>query len=665
MFKKILIANRSEIACRIIETCRRLGIQSVAVYSEVEANARHVQMADEAHCIGAAAPGESYLRMETILSVAQQNQVEAIHPGYGFLAENVEFALQCQEKGIVFIGPSPEAIEVMGSKSRAKQLMEEVGIPVVPGYHGTEQDPAFLQAEAQKIGYPLMIKAVAGGGGKGMRLVKNSADFLSLLESAKRETRNAFGDENMLLERFVATPRHIEFQIFGDEQGNVVHLFERECSIQRRHQKIIEETPSPFLSKNLRFQMGTAAITAAKAIDYVGAGTIEFLVGADHSFYFMEMNTRLQVEHAITEMTTGFDLVEWQLRVANHETLPVQQDHIRQEGHAIEVRIYAENPNNQFLPSIGKLHQWVHPEVGSRLRVDTGINQGDVVQIHYDPMLAKLIVWDENRANAIQRLQNALAQTGVMGVTTNIPFLHAIASHPSFLEGSIDTLFVDTHLEELLPTPSEPPELVVWAAAIQTLLRRESQIKQAALESGDAHSPWNRTDHWRMNGQGYENLEFRNRDDQTFSVQIHKEQECYIITLPQRSVSLAVKAARPPFLTLQYEGKQETLMILQQERNCTVVVGQERYDLSEADPFFIETETTEITGQIKAPMPGLVGRLLVAQGDSVKSGQTLMILEAMKMEHSLQASRDGIVEKIYHAEGAVVDEGTILITITE
>lgn len=665
MFKKVLIANRGEIACRVIETCHRLGIQSVAVYSEAETQARHVEMADEAFYIGKAAPQDSYLQMETILKVATTNGVEAIHPGYGFLSENAEFARHCQNNDIVFIGPSPEAIEAMGSKSQAKHLMEQAQVPIVPGYHGVEQNPRFLQEEANLLGYPLMIKAVAGGGGKGMRLVEKADDFLSMLESAKRETLHAFGDEAMLLERFVTTPRHIEFQVFGDHQGNVVHLFERECSIQRRHQKIIEETPSPFLDETLRQQMGEAAVTAAKAIGYVGAGTIEFIVGVDRVFYFMEMNTRLQVEHPITEMTIGVDLVEWQLRVANQEPLPCQQQEIKQQGHAIEGRIYAENPQNHFFPATGRLHQWVHPAPTANFRVDTGIRQGDEMQIDYDPLIAKLIVWGEDRKKASQHLDNVLAHTGVLGVQTNVSFLQAIARHPQFLKGNIDTLFVDHYLEELLPPEPVPSEWMVWSVGIWNLLQREIQNNKKAQHSSDPHSPWHRNDYWQLNGQGYESLDFQNPQGEKFSIQIRKNQKAYQILLPEKIILVAVKEFAPPFLTLQHEGKQESLMILQHESNYLVLDGKDRYPLSQLDPFFVESEGVEAVGQVRAPMPGHVRQVLVKQGDFVKVGQTLLILEAMKMEHRLQAPNEGKVEAIHYPEGEKVDEAVVLITIAE
>ena len=670
MFKKILIANRGEIACRVMETCRRLGIQSVAVYSEAEAQARHVEMADEAFCIGGAAPKESYLQMATILKVAQESQAEAIHPGYGFLSENAEFARQCQQHQIVFIGPSPESIEAMGSKSQAKRLMEAAQVPIVPGYHGRKQDPEFLQEEALRIGYPLMIKAVAGGGGKGMRLVEKADDFLQMLESAKRETLNAFRDEAMLLEKFVTTPRHIEFQIFGDQQGHVLHLFERECSIQRRHQKIIEETPSPFLDETLRQQMGEASVAAAQAIGYVGAGTIEFIVGADRSFYFMEMNTRLQVEHPITEMTTGVDLVEWQLRIAHHEPLPCHQQDLQQHGHAIEARIYSENPQKQFFPSTGTLHQWVHPAPNSHLRIDSGVRQGDEIQVHYDPMIGKMIVWGEDRPTALQRLQEALAHTGTLGVHTNLAFLQAIATHPQFQSGQIDTLFIERYLEELiLPDPS-PSQWIVAAVAVWNLLRREAHAAEQAKHSSDPNSPWHCTDSWQLNGQGHETMDFQNSQGESFSIRAGKNGQTYRLFFQDRERSLVVKTFAPPVLQWEVAGKQMSVMILQHERSYLVLDGQERYAFFEKDPFIMERQPTESAGQIqrasvRSPMPGHVLDVFIEVGESVKAGQALLILEAMKMEHRLQAIQDGTVEALHCQAGDKVEEGAVLLTIVE
>src|SRR5579859_4844665 len=472
MFKKILIANRGEIACRVMQTCRRLGIQTVAVYSDADRHALHVQMADEAVHIGAAKASDSYLDWKRILKAAKDSGAEAVHPGYGFLSENAEFARHCQQEGVVFIGPWPEAIDLMGPKSAAKALMEKAGVPVTPGYHGDDQSLPKLQSEADKIGYPLLIKAVAGGGGKGMRIVHAAGEFKAALEGAQREAKAAFGDDHVLLERYIQQPRHIEFQVFGDTHGNVVHLFERECSLQRRFQKVLEETPSPFLDPDMRFKMGEAAVAAARAVKYVNAGTIEFIVGPDKSFYFMEMNTRLQVEHPITEETTGQDLVEWQLIVGAGGRLPLGQDKIVQKGHAIEVRLYAENPDKNFLPAPGRVELF-HPAQADYVRVDTGVRSGDDISLFYDPMIAKVTVRGKDRNEAIAHLRSALAETAVFGLTTNLPLLRGIAAHPSFAKGQVDTGFIERELKTLLTRPPLTPA-AVGAAAAQELVGASS-----------------------------------------------------------------------------------------------------------------------------------------------------------------------------------------------
>ncbi len=462
LFQKILIANRGEIACRIIRTCQNLGIPTVAVYSEADRDALHVRLADDDFHIGKATPEDSYLNHERILETAIQCQADAIHPGYGFLAENDVFAEACLSKGIHFIGPRPESIREMGSKSRAKQLMQEAGVPVVPGYHGDKQDFKILRNEAEKIGFPLLIKPVAGGGGRGMRVVRQLNELEEALTLSRSEAKNAFGDDNVLLERFIEGPRHIEFQIFGDQHGNFVHLHERECSIQRRHQKILEESPSPFLDETIRKQMAEASLKAANAVQYLGAGTVEFIVGEDRSFYFIEMNTRLQVEHPVTEMRTGLDLVEWQIRVASGEKLPLDQDQIRPKGHSIEVRVCAENPECGFLPSSGLLELYHFPKDlsasgSSLIRLDSGFEQKDRVGIHYDSMLAKLIVHGEDRVKALKTIQHALKQTAIIGPETNLGFLQKLVSHPQFLEGNADTLFIDACLPELLQKEETTP----------------------------------------------------------------------------------------------------------------------------------------------------------------------------------------------------------------
>ncbi|HET7729958.1 MAG TPA: biotin carboxylase N-terminal domain-containing protein, partial [Usitatibacter sp.] len=510
MFSKILIANRGEIACRVMRTCRRLAIRTVAVHSSIDAHALHVEQADEAYGIGGPRPVDSYLRGDRIIEVARGCGAEAIHPGYGFLSENEGFARAVEAAGLVFIGPTPEAIERMGLKDRAKAIMEKAGVPVVPGYHGESQDDGLLAAKATMIGFPLLIKAVAGGGGKGMRLVTGEAEFASQLAAARREAKSAFGDEAVLVERFIQGPHHIEFQVFGDTHGNYVHLFERECSIQRRHQKVLEETPSPFLDDAMRGAMGDAAVAAARAIGYRGAGTIEFIAGADRKFYFMEMNTRLQVEHPVTEMITGEDLVEWQLRVAAGEPLPLRQNEIFTGGHSIEVRLCAENPANDFLPEtgrIGVMRSPVAPVAGledeSDVRLDTGVREGDEVSVFYDPMIAKLVVWGDDRAEAARRMQSALAQTSILGVKTNLAFLERVVRHPAFLAGETDTGFIERHRADLLPPASAVPLEALVAAASRVFLDERRAIADAPP------SPWNDTGGWRLNQPALRRMDFR------------------------------------------------------------------------------------------------------------------------------------------------------------
>ena len=477
MFSKILIANRGEIACRVIRTARRLGIHTVAVYSDADAKALHVEMADEAINIGPAPARDSYLRAEAILDAAKRTGAEAIHPGYGFLSENAAFAEACADAGVVFIGPPASSIRAMGGKSEAKALMETAGVPLVPGYHGEDQSPELLRAEAKRIGFPVLIKASAGGGGKGMRVVTSLEEFDDQLNGAKREAINSFGDDRVLIERYVTRPRHVEIQVFADTQGNCVYLFERDCSIQRRHQKVVEEAPAPNLDPHTRRRMGEAAVAAAKAIGYVGAGTVEFLLDEDGSFFFMEMNTRLQVEHPVTEYITGQDLVEWQLRVAAGGPLPLNQDQLSIHGHAIEVRLYAEDPQKGFLPQTGRLEHLVFPPEDAFVRVDTGVRSGDAISIHYDPMIAKLIVWADDRSSAVRRLRTALSQTQVVGLGANTEFLLAIASHPAFLAADLDTGFIERHETDLLPEPAPAGDDVLALAALGVLLERSAKAQ--------------------------------------------------------------------------------------------------------------------------------------------------------------------------------------------
>ena len=679
MFEKILIANRGEIACRIIQTCRRMGIRTVAVYSEADAGALHVQLADEACCIGKSAPAESYLRIGNVLDAAKKHGAQAIHPGYGFLSENAEFARQCSKSRIVFIGPSAEAIEQMGAKDQAKCVMENAGVPVVPGYKGAEQSPEFLHAEAEKIGYPLMIKAVLGGGGKGMRVVRKQTDFTEALESARNEARNAFGDDLVLLECFVSGPRHIEFQIFGDQHGNVIHLFERDCSLQRRHQKIIEESPSPFLDDELRSSMAEAAVAAAKAVKYTGAGTVEFIVGDDRGFFFMEMNTRLQVEHPVTEMISGLDLVEWQLRVAADEKLPLTQHEVNQTGHAIEARIYAENPETGFLPSIGTLQRLALPETfqkiknkednnsqsWSSIRIDSGVEQGGEISIHYDPLIAKLVVHADSRKQAIHTMQTALAQSGVLGVETNLGFLQSILQHPYFDAGKIDTLFVDSNLESLLEENQDSVDWVCWGTAIACLLKDYAESETKAQESMEPCSPWNSLNNWRTGFPEPHRVQLRNQQGTETEVMIIKENNSFRIL--NETEGILVKVSRHgDLLDLSWntKGLEEFghhLLVLIHESQLLAVHEDGRTLFTRLDPLTYEQSEDVSDFRLSAPMPGNVIRVLVKAGDEVSSGQPLLVLEAMKMEHTIVAPANGIVEEVLFQPGDLVQNDAKLV----
>ncbi len=679
MFEKILIANRGEIACRIIRTCRRMGIRTVAVYSEADAGALHVQLADEACCIGKSAPAESYLRIGNVLDAAKKHGAQAIHPGYGFLSENAEFARRCSQSGIVFIGPSAEAIEQMGAKDQAKCVMENAGVPVVSGYKGAEQSPEFLNAEAEKIGYPLMIKAVLGGGGKGMRVVRKQTDFPEALESARNEARNAFGDDRVLLECFVSGPRHIEFQIFGDQHGNVIHLFERDCSLQRRHQKIIEESPSPFLDEKLRSKMANAAVAAAKAVKYTGAGTVEFIVGDDRKFFFMEMNTRLQVEHPVTEMITGLDLVEWQLRIAAGEKLPLSQKDVKQNGHAIETRIYAENPETGFLPSIGTLQRLAFPDTFqkiqnteddasqscSSIRIDSGVEQGGEISIHYDPLIAKLVVHADSRKQAIRTMQTALAQSGVLGVETNLGFLQSILQHPYFDAGKMDTLFVDSNLESLLEENQDSVDWVCWGTAIACLLKDYAESETKAQESMEPCSPWNSLNNWRTGFPEPHRVQLRNQQGTETEVMIIKENNSFRILNETEGILVTV-SRHGDLLDLSWnssglEEYRHHLLVLSHESQLLAVHEDGRTLFTRLYPLTYEQSEDVSDFRLSAPMPGNVIRVLVKAGDEVSSGQPLLVLEAMKMEHTIVAPANGIVEEVLFQPGDLVQNDAKLV----
>ncbi len=662
MFNKILIANRGEIACRVIRTCKRMGIRTVAVYSDADQHAQHVKQADEAFRIGGPRPVDSYLKADVILEVAKRAGAQAVHPGYGFLSENEHFARQCEMAGIVFIGPTPEAIEKMGSKSAAKALMEKAGVPVVPGYHGDNQDVAFLAEESQRVGFPQLIKAVAGGGGKGMRLVEKSEEFTAQLEAARREAKNAFGNDDVLIERYVLGPHHIEFQVFGDTHGNYVHLFERECSIQRRHQKVLEETPSPFIDSiedELREKMGAAAVAAAHAIAYRGAGTIEFIVGEDRQFFFMEMNTRLQVEHPITEMITGEDLVEWQLRVAAGEPLPLMQTEIITGGHAIEVRICAENPANDFLPESGKMHVFATPTIGADddVRLDTGVISGDEISVYYDPMIAKLITWGEDRAEATRRMQHAISQTDVLGVKTNLAFLQQLVKHPAFLAGKTDTSFIPTHRDSLFADESHLSDRALIAAALD-LLSREA--------STNGNDVWDRKVGWWLNRGAHRTLEFHTlNEEEIVTVDFKTIGATRHILIAGRDYAVTGSKQNGQMVSYTANGHAETALVLAHGNIISILFANTRHTLRLVDPFLFEGGSDANDGRLTAMMPGRVVKVMVQVGDSVKKGQPLIIMEAMKMEHTIVSPRDGLVERVAFKDNDLVPADAVLFAFAE
>jgi 3-methylcrotonyl-CoA carboxylase alpha subunit len=655
MFRKILIANRGEIACRIALTARRMGIATVAVFSEADAEARHVALADEAWPIGPAPARQSYLDIDRILEAARRSGAEAVHPGYGFLSENAAFAEAVAAAGLVFVGPPAAAIRAMGSKAESKALMERAGVPLVPGYHGADQDPARLAEEAARIGYPVLIKASAGGGGKGMRIVAGEDDFAEALEGAEREARAAFGDDRVLIEKYLTRPRHIEIQVFADTHGNCIPLFERDCSIQRRHQKVIEEAPAPSMDPARREAMGEAAVAAARAVGYVGAGTVEFIAEGT-AFFFMEMNTRLQVEHPVTEMVTGLDLVEWQLRVAAGEPLPTTAP--RLHGHAIEARIYAEDPARDFLPSTGRLSHLREPEaVPGALRIDTGVRQGDAITPFYDPMIAKLIAWGEDRGAALRRLAAGLASYEVAGVTTNLALLRAIAAHPAFAAGELDTGFIARHAEVLLPSDTAPPPPEAWAAAALALLAGLAPAESA----GDPFSPWGLPDAWRLNGDGYQDLYLRHGEAEPVAIRAHPLAEGRTrLDLPGGSVVARLAGER-----LELDGVSRRVALARRDEEITVLLGGEVHVLRRHDPLAPPRSETAGSFRVTAPIPGRVTRVLVAAGAEVARNAPLLVLEAMKMELTLRAPRAGRIAQLRARPDQMVEEGTELVLFEE
>jgi len=660
MFSSVLIANRGEIACRVIRTAKSMGLRTIAVYSDADANAAHVALADEAHHIGPSPANESYLKADVILEVAKRSGAAAIHPGYGFLSENADFAEACEKAGVIFIGPTASAIRAMGLKDAAKVLMEKANVPVVPGYHGDNQDPAFLEAQAGDIGYPVLIKAVAGGGGKGMRRVDEAGDFGKALASAQREAASAFGDDRVLVEKFVARPRHIEIQVFADAHGNAVHLFERDCSLQRRHQKVVEEAPAPDMPLDMREAMGAAAVAAAKAINYRGAGTIEFIADASDglkadSFFFMEMNTRLQVEHPVTEMITGQDLVEWQLLVAAGEVLPATQEDLFIDGHAVEVRLYAEDPAKKFFPSTGTLHRLRLPSEDEGVRVDTGVREGDTVSMFYDPMIAKLITWDETREGALRQMARALESTEIAGLRANTAFLAEIVQNKDFVSGDIDTGFIDAHLDALVPSAGLPAPEVIALAALHEVLQRGGDA--------DTQSPWEATDSWTLGGGRTEPvpLEF---GGEVIALSAKSIGSGWQINMDGASYE-AQGHLLDGRLTAQVNGRRFAVGVIELSGSFVLMHKGASFEFTRPDPLDVDLQEQAGGNRFTAPLPGKIIQVLVKPGDKVRQGAPLVVLEAMKMEQTIQAQSAGVVETVGVSEGDQVEAGALLVSFEE
>lgn len=678
MFTKILIANRGEIACRVAATAHRMGVKSVAVYSEADANAKHVAVCDEAVPIGPAAAKESYLRADKIIAAALATGAQAIHPGYGFLSENADFAQACADAGLVFIGPPASAIRAMGSKSAAKELMDKAGVPLVPGYHGENQDAAFLNAEADQIGYPVLLKASAGGGGKGMRIVENSADFKAALASCKREAISSFGDDKVLVEKYLQRPRHIEIQVFADSQGDCVYLFERDCSVQRRHQKVLEEAPAPGMTAERRAAMGNAAVAAAKAVGYVGAGTVEFIANQDGSFYFMEMNTRLQVEHPVTEMITGLDLVEWQLRVASGQRLPLRQEQLAINGHAIEARIYAENPEKGFLPSIGTLRHLHTPEaltfatahssrpsstggeggvsaVSGVIRIDSGVREGDAISPFYDPMIAKLIVWDIDRETALARMAQALSEYQIVGLASNLAFLKRLIESRPFSSADLDTGLIERNHDALFPA-AQPASIQVLALAAASLLASERGSAAAA------NDPWADTSGWRMNASLQRQLNFAD-ESHAYPLTVGYQLQGWALRHGDAAAELKLNSHHAHDVAIKLGPQALHGKVVREGELFHVFHGGAHTVLNYNDPLAHAGEAEADGGRLTAPMPGKIVAVLVKAGDTVEKGVPLLIMEAMKMEHTIAAPSGGVVDEVMYAVGDQVAEGAQLLSI--
>ncbi|RRV41759.1 acetyl/propionyl/methylcrotonyl-CoA carboxylase subunit alpha [Pseudomonas sp. o96-267] len=640
MIDTLLVANRGEIACRVMRTAKAMGIRTVAVHSAIDANARHVREADIAVNLGGAKPGESYLLIDKIIAAAKASGAQAIHPGYGFLSENAGFARAIEQAGLIFLGPPASAIDAMGSKSAAKSLMEAAGVPLVPGYHGEAQDLDTFREAAARIGYPVLLKAAAGGGGKGMKVAESEAQLAETLESAQREAQSAFGDSRMLVEKYVLKPRHVEIQVFADQHGNCLYLNERDCSIQRRHQKVVEEAPAPGLSPELRRAMGEAAVKAAQAIGYVGAGTVEFLLDERGDFFFMEMNTRLQVEHPVTEAITGLDLVAWQIRVARGEPLPISQQQVPLNGHAIEVRLYAEDPDHDFLPATGTLALYREAANSDGRRIDSGVAEGDSVSPFYDPMLGKLIAWGENREQARLRLLAMLDDTLVGGVKTNLAFLRRILAHPAFAAAELDTGFIPRHQQLLLPTPAELPE-IFWQLAADAWVQSESPVQRA----DDSHSPWAARSGWRAGG----------------AAEIELHLSCQGESRKVRASNRACLQGEE--LLADIDGTRQRLRAIRKGETLYLQWQGELHAITRFDPIAAADASHAQQGGLSAPMNGSIVRVLVEPGQAVEAGTALVVLEAMKMEHSIRAPEAGTVKALYCREGEMVSEGAVLVEL--
>mgnify|MGYP003112909040 FL=1 len=666
MFDTILIANRGEIACRVIKTAQKMGIKTVAVYSEADQDALHVRMADEAVFIGGAPAVDSYLVIDKIIAAAKQTGAKAIHPGYGFLSENVAFSKSCADEGIVFIGPSESAIEAMGLKDRAKDIMREAGVPIVPGYQGDNQDAAFLKSEADKIGYPVLIKAVAGGGGKGMRRIDEAKSFLDDLESCKREAKAAFNNDAVLIEKYIEKPRHIELQVFGDSHGNYVHLFERDCSVQRRHQKVVEEAPAPHVDADLRAKIGEIAVKAARAIDYCGAGTIEFIVDAsaklsEKAFYFMEMNTRLQVEHPVSEMISGQDFVEWQIRIAAGEKLPKAQDELQINGHALELRIYAEDPAHDFVPQTGEIYDILTADLDDpHYRIDSGVDVGDRVSVYYDPMIAKLICWGESREIALNRMNGYLTQTAFLGVNNNQEFLRNIITHNAFQGADLHTHFVDQYHDTLLPKSYAQGDNA--EAAITALYFAAGFERDDREEISD---PWAICDNWRMNHDLKKLIRLRHNDD-VIEARVEGSYDCYQVSIDGEICDIRMIEFDGERGLFEVNGSAHHFKISKNPNDDSVALlsngrvlrfQRERFDADSASHGANE-------GQIVSPMPGTIIKILVEKGAKVAKDQPLIIMEAMKLEMTLRAPRDGVIESLNHGENDQVIDGAVLLELS-